>query len=175
MPPASRRTEVARFQKGHAQPTYAVARPMSEATDMYDTEFEDLSDAEEYSGRRSEESVSDTRYCHLQRVTESVVSLGSEVTQRSLRSMSCGHQIQTLSMASTFNYNCKAKRIHLSPSKAPVDPISSAYRKIPPKMSTSTFLCLHLFRLRMAMKSALFPRTPISSRMQTTGPPVVSL
>lgn len=62
MPPASRRTEVETFQKGPVQPIYAVARPLSEATEMYDTEFEDLSDTEEYSGRRSEESVSDTRY-----------------------------------------------------------------------------------------------------------------
>lgn len=60
MPPGSRRTEVETFQKGHVQPIYAVARPVSEATEMYDTEFEDLSDTEEYSGRRSEESVSDT-------------------------------------------------------------------------------------------------------------------
>ncbi|SLM36221.1 Sterile alpha motif/pointed domain [Lasallia pustulata] len=56
MPPASRRTEVEMFQKGYVQPMYAISRPLSEATDMYDTEFEDLSDAEEYSGRRSEES-----------------------------------------------------------------------------------------------------------------------
>lgn len=48
------------FHKGLVQPVYAVSRPMSEETDMYDTEFEDLSDAEDYSGRRSEESVSDT-------------------------------------------------------------------------------------------------------------------
>ena len=67
MPPASRRTEVEMFQKGHVQPMYAIPRPMSEATDMYDTEFEDLSDAEEYSGRRSEESVSDIRYLNVQR------------------------------------------------------------------------------------------------------------
>lgn len=60
MPPASRRTEVDMFHKGLVQPVYAVSRPMSEETDMYDTEFEDLSDAEDYSGRRSEESVSDT-------------------------------------------------------------------------------------------------------------------
>ena len=61
------------FQKGHVRPIHPVCRPMSEATDMYDTEFEDLSDAEEYSGRRSEESVSNFGYLHVQRVTESIL------------------------------------------------------------------------------------------------------
>ena len=164
MPPASRRTEVEVFQKGHVQQIYA-SRPMSEATDTYDTEFEDLSDAEDYSGRRSEESVSDIRHFHVQRVTKPFVSLGSEVIQHCLLLMSCEHQTQTLSMVSTFSYNCKTNRIYLSPSKAPVDPIFSAYRKRLPKMSTSTFPCLHLFRPRITRQSPLSPRIPISYRV----------
>ncbi|CAF9905590.1 MAG: hypothetical protein ALECFALPRED_001040 [Alectoria fallacina] len=48
------------FQKGNVQSVFvqpSAPRPSSQATDMYDTEFEeDLSDFEEYSGRRSEES-----------------------------------------------------------------------------------------------------------------------
>ena len=50
------------YQKGHIRPTFDAhigSRAMSEASDMDDTEFEeDYSDVEEYSGRRSEESVS---------------------------------------------------------------------------------------------------------------------
>ena len=49
------------FQKGYVKPLFAatsVSRAASETTDMSDTEFEeDFSDVEEYSGRRSEESV----------------------------------------------------------------------------------------------------------------------
>ena len=49
------------FQKGNVQSVFvqsSTPRPLSQATEMYDTEFEeDLSDFEEYSGRRSEESV----------------------------------------------------------------------------------------------------------------------
>ena len=49
------------FQKGNVQSAFVqplAPRPLSQATEMYDTEFEeDLSDFEEYSGRRSEESV----------------------------------------------------------------------------------------------------------------------
>lgn len=49
------------FQKGNVQSVFvqpSATRPFSQATEMYDTEFEeDLSDFEEYSGRRSEESV----------------------------------------------------------------------------------------------------------------------
>lgn len=45
-----------KLQSVFVQPT--TPRPLSQATEMYDTEFEeDLSDFEEYSGRRSEESV----------------------------------------------------------------------------------------------------------------------
>ena len=49
------------FQKCNVQSVFvqpSAPRPLSQATEMYDTEFEeDLSDFEEYSGRRSEESV----------------------------------------------------------------------------------------------------------------------
>ena len=49
------------FQKGNVPSVFvqpSAPRPSSQATDMYDTEFEeDSSDFEEYSGRRSEESV----------------------------------------------------------------------------------------------------------------------
>ena len=52
------------FQKGHVQSVYAprasiaAYRPGVDGNEMNDTEFEeDLSDFEEYSGRRSEDSV----------------------------------------------------------------------------------------------------------------------
>ena len=54
------------FQKGNMQSVFvqpSAPRPLSQATDMYDTEFEeDSSDFEEYSGRRSEESVGTGRH-----------------------------------------------------------------------------------------------------------------
>lgn len=67
MPPMLRRSDREICQKGPVGPTlYAQmspSRPLSEATEMDDTEFEDdLSDVEEYSGRRSEESVSRTGF-----------------------------------------------------------------------------------------------------------------
>lgn len=63
MPSAPRRNDLEMFQKGHAKPLFATttrtSRSMSEESEMSDTEFEeDYSDVEEYSGRRSEESVS---------------------------------------------------------------------------------------------------------------------
>ena len=58
-----RRDVQLKSQKGRMHPFYASvpsSRPLSEATEIFDTDFEDdSSDAEEYSGRRSEESVSD--------------------------------------------------------------------------------------------------------------------
>lgn len=82
MPPASRRTEVETFQKGYVQPMYAISRPLSEATDMYDTEFEDLSDAEEYSGRRSEESVSGIRYFNRPAINGLLILLSVREAER---------------------------------------------------------------------------------------------
>ena len=68
MPQKSLHSEANMFHKGQAQPQYGAPRPLSEATDMYDTEFEeDLSDSDEYSGRRSEESVSDNGYLDPER------------------------------------------------------------------------------------------------------------
>ncbi|KAK4691320.1 hypothetical protein P7C71_g5652, partial [Lecanoromycetidae sp. Uapishka_2] len=56
VPMASRPTGVEMFQKGNVQSVFA-SRPMSQATEIYDTDFEeDMSDFEEYEGRRSEES-----------------------------------------------------------------------------------------------------------------------
>lgn len=60
---------------------------------MYDTDFEDdLSDVEEYSGRRSEESVSRVAYPH-QMADLTDVSLASEVIPPSPRSMKCERQV----------------------------------------------------------------------------------
>lgn len=59
--PMAHQRGVEMFQKGNVQSVFvqpSAPRPLSQATEMYDTEFEeDLSDFEEYSGRRSEESV----------------------------------------------------------------------------------------------------------------------
>ncbi|KAL8843512.1 MAG: hypothetical protein Q9170_000016 [Blastenia crenularia] len=49
------------YEKSYARPMYSsrilAPRPLSEATEMYDTEFEeDLSDVDDYAGRRSEDS-----------------------------------------------------------------------------------------------------------------------
>lgn len=64
--PMAHQMRVEMFQKGNVQSVFvqpSAPRPSSQATDMYDTEFEeDLSDFEEYSGRRSEESVGTRRH-----------------------------------------------------------------------------------------------------------------
>ena len=64
--PMAHRSGVEMFQKGNVQSVFVqptASRPLSQATEMYDTEFEeDLSDFEEYSGRRSEESVGTRRH-----------------------------------------------------------------------------------------------------------------
>ena len=64
--PRARQGGVEMFQKGNVQSVFvqpSAPRPPSEVTEMYDTEFEeDLSDFEEYSGRRSEESVGTRGY-----------------------------------------------------------------------------------------------------------------
>lgn len=58
--PMAHQRGVEMYQKGNVQSVFdqpSAPRPFSQATEMYDTEFEeDLSDLEEYSGRRSEES-----------------------------------------------------------------------------------------------------------------------
>lgn len=58
MPLALRRREVELLPKGHVKPLSVAATMSQDTTEMSDTEFEeDFSDIEEYSGRRSEESV----------------------------------------------------------------------------------------------------------------------
>lgn len=60
MPMASGHSGVEMFQKGQVQSVFAhTPRPQSQATEMYETEFEDedMSDFEEYAGRTSEDSV----------------------------------------------------------------------------------------------------------------------
>lgn len=58
MPLASRRRDVELFPKGYVKPLSAATTMSQDSTAMSDTEFEeDFSDVEEYSGRRSEESV----------------------------------------------------------------------------------------------------------------------
>ncbi|KAI4269999.1 MAG: hypothetical protein LQ337_006963 [Flavoplaca oasis] len=59
--PPSRRSEIEIYEKGYTRPMFtsrtSASRPLSEATEMYDTEFEDdLSDVDDYAGRRSEDS-----------------------------------------------------------------------------------------------------------------------
>lgn len=57
VPVTSRSSGMEMFQKGNVRSVFA-SRPMSQATEIYDTDFEeDMSDFEEYEGRRSEESV----------------------------------------------------------------------------------------------------------------------
>lgn len=50
------------YEKGFTRPMFtsrtSASRPLSDATEMYDTEFEEDSDVDDYAGRRSEDSVS---------------------------------------------------------------------------------------------------------------------
>ncbi|KAL8967162.1 MAG: hypothetical protein Q9197_005585 [Variospora fuerteventurae] len=55
-----RRSEVEMYEKGFTRPMFtsrtSASRPLSDATEMYDTEFEEDSDVDDYAGRRSEDS-----------------------------------------------------------------------------------------------------------------------
>ncbi|KAI4141343.1 MAG: hypothetical protein LQ341_003536 [Variospora aurantia] len=55
-----RRGEVEMYEKGFTRPMFtsrtSASRPLSDATEMYDTEFEEDSDVDDYAGRRSEDS-----------------------------------------------------------------------------------------------------------------------
>jgi len=58
VPLASRHRDIELFTKGYVKPLSAPTTMSPDATEMSDTDFEeDFSDFEEYSGRRSEESV----------------------------------------------------------------------------------------------------------------------
>ncbi|KAL8988685.1 MAG: hypothetical protein Q9177_002280 [Variospora cf. flavescens] len=55
-----RRSEVEMYEKAFTRPMFtsrtSASRPLSDATEMYDTEFEEDSDVDDYAGRRSEDS-----------------------------------------------------------------------------------------------------------------------
>ena len=68
MPMASRHGGVEMYQKGRVLSVFAEpSRPMSRASEIYETEFEDddTSDFEEYNGRTSEDSVGCTATLYL--------------------------------------------------------------------------------------------------------------
>ncbi|KAL8922931.1 MAG: hypothetical protein Q9208_004893 [Pyrenodesmia sp. 3 TL-2023] len=58
--PPARRSGGQTYEKGFARPMFTsrtlASRPLSEATEMYDTDFEEDSDLDDYAGRRSEDS-----------------------------------------------------------------------------------------------------------------------
>lgn len=58
VPMASRQNEVEMFQKGHFQSIFVGTSSLRPKSEMEDTDFEeDMSDFDDYAGRRSEESV----------------------------------------------------------------------------------------------------------------------
>lgn len=80
MPVASSHSGAEMYQKGHVPSVFAqTPRPMSRASESYETEFEDddTSDFEEYAGRTSEDSVSCSGVGARSRLTYS----GSMVTE----------------------------------------------------------------------------------------------
>ena len=83
------------FQKGRIQSVYAprasiaAYRPGVDSNEMNDTEFEeDLSDFEEYSGRRSEDSVRNHRRGESSVLNLTIRRLARPATPRSLPTMS---------------------------------------------------------------------------------------
>ena len=108
MPMASRYNGVEMFEKGRASPMYAqTSRPMSRASDSYETEFEDddPSDLEEYAGRKSEDSVGYTvAFAEKSLSNRERDSLVIEAMQPSLPLKNCTHPPHIISIASTFNY-----------------------------------------------------------------------
>lgn len=114
MPMASSRAGVEMFQKGRVPSVFVQPpRPMSRASDTYETEFEDdeMSDFEEYGGRRSEDSVGAiadpaTIICLTRSDSSETV-----VIRRSRHSKNYEHRLPTISMASISNYQRKESQV----------------------------------------------------------------
>ncbi len=104
---ASSHSGVEMYQKGHVPSVFAqTPRPMSRASDSYETEFEDedMSDFEEYAGRTSEDSVSRSKVGARSRLTFPG-SLVTEVTRLRLLSRNYGLPPQTASALSISSYH----------------------------------------------------------------------
>lgn len=150
MPPASRRS-IEMFQKGLVRPVFSGTtspRPLSEATEMYDTEFEeDTSDIEDYSGRRSEESVSQNYICHTTCDPNLALSLENGVILLYPRLTRYKLQVSMSLMASTSKYMKKA--CHQSPWKDRRGLIYSDPQKMSRRTLTSIYPCPLYCRLNM--------------------------
>lgn len=99
---ASSYSGVEMYQKGHVPSVFAqTPRPLSRASDSYETEFEDedMSDFEEYAGRTSEDSVSRSNVGAQSRLTYPG-SLVTEVIRLRLLSKNYELQLQTVSAIS---------------------------------------------------------------------------
>ncbi len=152
MPMAARQADIAMYQKGSVRPIFVTKmaghRPLSEATEIDDTDFEeDFSDTEEYSGRRSEESVSRLCSSYLTRFAERVSSLANKAIHHCLLLMSYVHQIRMNSRGSIFN--CRTNLHRRNRSRVLLDLIYSGFLKMPRRTSTSIFQCPRLHRLKI--------------------------
>lgn len=138
------------YEKGFGRPIFAsrtsISRPLSEATEMYDTEFEeDFSDVEDYSGRRSEDSV--RRIATLGKTRADEPSLANRALQPHRRMMNSGHRPPTSSTSLTFSYPKSKRRKNLW--KDQLDRICFEFRRIlAPKMLTFISPCRRQHRLK---------------------------
>lgn len=117
-PTSSHQVGLEMFQKGQTRQFFAsqaqAPRPLSEATEIYDTDFEeDFSDLEDMSGRRSVESVSYFFDISLGKTPYSVFgSLARQVIPPFHHMTNYKHQSQMASVASTSKWanqsRCKA-------------------------------------------------------------------
>ena len=163
MPMAARQLDVEMYQKVSVRPIFvakrAGSRPLSEATEIDDTDFEeDFSDTEEYSGRRSEESVSRLCFPCLTQFAERVSSLANKAIHRCLLLMSYAHRTRMNLRGSIFN--CRTNLPRRNRSRVLLGLIYSGFLKMPRRTSTSIFQCPRLHRLKIIGLAP--PRGPTS-------------
>ena len=151
MPSVSHYGRVEMFQKGHVKTMFSARTNsglQSEASDFEDTEFEeDFSDVEEYSGRRSEESVS----CYIAaRPSWVVLIFCKSLANKAKRPYppSTNSRLQSRMILENSTSNCLRRLYHQSRSKDQSGHIFSAFPRIRRRTSISIFQCLHLPRLK---------------------------
>ena len=156
------------YQKGFVPPFFSTrvptSRSINQAQEAYDTEFEeDLSDFEEYSGRRSEDSVRPTAFS-LRSLSERLTQHSPEsgVTQLCPLLMSLGPQM-TISMNSMISiFNCQISQSFKNQLRDQLDLISFEFHKSHHRMLTSTFLCPHQCLLKSLGLAPYFNISPLT-------------
>ncbi|KAL8808302.1 MAG: hypothetical protein Q9182_000122 [Xanthomendoza sp. 2 TL-2023] len=122
--PPSRQSQNEMYAKSFARPMFtsrtSAARPLSEATEMYDTDFEeDLSDVDDYTGRRSEDSVIISGAKHEDSMADEI-----KFGKRSITTVSTYDELRTPASHefNQFQFQLPDKPAPMKPVEGPVGP-----------------------------------------------------